>query len=74
MQKKLNLACCDDPEKITNVASQLSGIAGDWWDAYIYAHEDADNITWQEFKTAFRTHHIPTSTMKLKKKEFLILT
>jgi hypothetical protein len=29
-----------------------------------------DAITWNEFKARFRTHYVPRSTMKLKRKEF----
>jgi hypothetical protein len=34
------------------------------------SHVNVDTITWNEFKARFRTHYIPRSTMKLKKKEF----
>jgi hypothetical protein len=32
-----------------------------------------DTITWEEFTTNFRSHHIPSGVMKIKKKEFLSL-
>jgi hypothetical protein len=32
-----------------------------------------DTITWDEFTTNFRSHHIPSGVMKIKKKEFLSL-
>jgi hypothetical protein len=31
-------------------------------------------VTWEEFKAAFRGHHILTSIMDLKLNEFLVLT
>jgi hypothetical protein len=49
---------------------QLIGPAADWWDAYVEAHEEPDTINWNEFKMAFRSHHIPQGVIKLKKKEF----
>ena len=49
---------------------QLVGPAADWWDAYVEAHEEPDSINWQEFRTNFRSHHVPHGVMKLKKKEF----
>jgi hypothetical protein len=52
---------------------QLIGPAADWWDAYVEAHEEHDIINWNEFKMAFRSHHVPQSVIKLKKKEFLDL-
>ena len=33
---------------------------------------EANPITWQEFHSAFRSHHVPAGLMKLKK-EFLAL-
>jgi hypothetical protein len=49
---------------------QLTEPATDWWDAYVEAHEEPDTINWNEFMMAFRSHHIPQSVIKLKKKEF----
>jgi hypothetical protein len=34
------------------------------------AHEELDNINWQEFKTTFHSHHVPQGVIKLKNKEF----
>jgi hypothetical protein len=44
-----------------------------WWDAYVDAHATPNAITWDEFATNFRSHHIPAGLMKMKKKEFLSL-
>jgi hypothetical protein len=49
---------------------QLEGSASEWWDTYVNAHEEPQNIGWQEFRTAFHTHHVPQGVIKLKKKEF----
>jgi hypothetical protein len=43
------------------------------WDAYTAAHATLDTITWDEFTTNFRSHHIPSRVMKIKKMEFLSL-
>ena len=32
------------------------------------------NVTWEQFKTAFRGHHIPLGLMKMKATEFMRLT
>jgi hypothetical protein len=29
---------------------QLIGLASDWWDAYVEAHEESESINWNEFK------------------------
>jgi hypothetical protein len=42
-------------------------------DAYTAAHATPDTITWDEFTTNFRSRHIPSGVMKIKKKEFLSL-
>ncbi|CAO2143358.1 unnamed protein product [Urochloa humidicola] len=73
VEKMLNIAQCSDREKVLYASEHLEGTAGDWWDAYTVAHANADTITWQEFRDSFRSHHIPTGLMKLKKQEFLAL-
>jgi len=35
-------------------------------DAYTASHADPNTITWHEFRTQFREHHIPKELMKLK--------
>ena len=53
---------------------QLRGTARLWWDHY-KAILPADHIvTWDEFKNAFRAHHIPEGLMERKLNEFLALT
>jgi hypothetical protein len=49
---------------------QLSGLAADWWDAYMEGHEEPEGITWPEFRATFRAHHVSQGVIKLKKKEF----
>ena len=51
---------------------QLQGDTLDWWDS-CFGRTEANPITWQEFRGAFRSHHVPAGLMKLKKKEFLDL-
>ena len=52
---------------------QLQGATLDWWDSFCFVHTKANCITWPEFRSAFRSHHVPAGLMKLKKKEFLAL-
>ena len=52
-------------------SGQLQGASQDWWDAYCFAHENSETITWDQFKEAFITHHVPMGLIKLK--EFLAL-
>jgi hypothetical protein len=64
---------CNDREKVLYAAGRLQGSASAWWDAYTAAHAAPDTITRDEFTTNFRSHHIPSGVMKIKKKEFLSL-
>ena len=73
VEKMLNITQCSDREKVLYASGRLEEPAADWWDAYTTTHANANGITWEEFKTNFRSHHIPSGLMKLKKKEFLVL-
>jgi len=45
-----------------------------WWDHY-HGMLPADHaVTWEEFKMAFRAHHIPAGLLERKLNEFLNLT
>jgi hypothetical protein len=67
---KLQVAQCNNREKVLLASHQLTGRAADWWDAYVEAHEEPDTINWNKFKVAFRCHNVPQGVIKLKKKEF----
>jgi hypothetical protein len=68
--KKLEIAQCNDQDKVLFAAHQLFGIAADWWETYRNSHQNVGAITWNEFKARFRTHYVPRGTLKHKKKEF----
>jgi hypothetical protein len=42
----------------------------DWWETYRNTHLNDETISWNELKAHVRTHYVPCSTHKLKKKEF----
>jgi hypothetical protein len=67
VERKLQVVQCNNREKVLLASHQLTGPAADWWDAYVEAHEEPDTINWNEFKMAFRSHHIPQGVIKLKK-------
>jgi hypothetical protein len=70
VERKLQVVQCNNREKVLLASHRLIGPTADWWDAYIEAHEEPDTINWNEFKMAFRSHHVPQGVIKLKKKEF----
>jgi len=73
VERQLDIAQCDDREKVLYASGQLEGAALDWWDAYQYAQPDRNRITWRQFRDSFRSHHVPEGLMTLKKQEFLAL-
>jgi hypothetical protein len=73
IENKLEIAQCNDREKVLFAAHQLFGTAADWWETYRNSHPNVGAMTWNEFKAGFRTHYVPRGTPKLKKKEFLDL-
>jgi hypothetical protein len=59
IEKKLEIAQCNDHEKVLFAAHQLFGIATDWWETYRNSHPNVGAISWNEFKARFRTHSVP---------------
>jgi hypothetical protein len=70
VEKKLEIAKCSDRERVPFVAHQLFGTVTDWWETYRNTHLNDETISWNELKAHVRTHYVPHSTHKLKKKEF----
>jgi hypothetical protein len=75
VEKQLNIAQCNDQQKVLFASGQLQGAAQDWWDSYQYGRPvNAPVVTWQEFTESFRSYHIPKGVMALKAEEFHNLT
>lgn len=70
VSKKLDIIQCDDAECVRLATHLLEGIAATWWDNCVSAHEDRDNITWDEFAEEFRLYHISEVVMTWKAEEF----
>jgi hypothetical protein len=66
VERKLQVGQCNNREKVLLASHQLIGPTADWWDAYLEAHEEPDTINWNEFKMAFRSHHVSQGIIKLK--------
>jgi hypothetical protein len=71
VERQLDVAQCDDRERVLYAAGQLRGSALNWWESY--PARDHDALTWVQFREHFRNHHIPAGVMKMKHKEFLAL-
>jgi hypothetical protein len=65
---------CADSNKAHFAAQQLHGAARIWWDNYCAMQTDGHVISWEEFRNAFRAHHIPEGLVERKLNEFLALT
>jgi hypothetical protein len=55
------------------VAQEFRGSTSAWWAMYIATIEDNHQVSWNEFCTAFRGHHIPIGTMHHNLRKFLDL-
>jgi hypothetical protein len=65
---------CSDAAKVWFAAQQLRGPARTWWDHFLAMQLVDHVVAWEEFKAAFRGHHIPAGIMDRKLSEFLALT
>ena len=65
---------CSDANKARFAAQQLRGTAHLWWDHYNDMLPVDHIVTYDEFKNAFRAHHLPEGLMERKLNEFLGLT
>jgi hypothetical protein len=47
VEKQLNIAQCDDRQKVLFASGQLQGEAQDWWESYEYGRPaNAPTVTW----------------------------
>jgi hypothetical protein len=70
VEKKLQVVQYNNRKKVLLASHQLSGLATDWWDAYVDAHGEPKSINWPEFRAAFHAHHVSQGVIKMKKKKF----
>jgi hypothetical protein len=64
---------CSEERKASFAALQLRGAALIWWENFKTMILAGHQITWAEFKQAFKEHHIPKGLMDRKMKELLAL-
>jgi hypothetical protein len=65
---------CSEANITLFAAQQLRGNARIWWDNYYAMQPDGHVVTWEEFKAAFKAHHILEGLIERKLNEFLALT
>jgi hypothetical protein len=74
IEEKLGLIQCEKHEKVLFATHQLHDTPGAWLQNLKASQPEDHRFTWEEFRTAFRSFHIPKGIMDIKKKEFLNLT
>jgi hypothetical protein len=60
-------------QKSLFAAQQLRGAASTYWSNFVAIQPPDHQITWNEFKEAFRAHHIPDGILQMKLEEFMRL-
>ncbi|KAK1649215.1 hypothetical protein QYE76_067020 [Lolium multiflorum] len=70
INKKLDTIQAHGEEKVRFAAHQLEGPAAEWWDNYQITYPDITAVTWDQFQTAFRTAHVASGIIALKRREF----
>ena len=67
--RELTTAGCTDAERVRFAAHRLDGPATSWWENFTATYP-IDTVTWDQFQQAFRTAHVSTGDMSMKKREF----
>jgi hypothetical protein len=73
IEQKFGLLCCSETQKPLFVAQQLRGPASTWWGNFVAIQPANHQVTWEEFKVAFREHYIPEGVLHMKQEEFMKL-
>jgi hypothetical protein len=50
VERKLNIAQCDDHDKVIYASGQLQGAASDWWESFQIRKEDVNQISWEDLR------------------------
>jgi hypothetical protein len=69
VNKDLVTCECTDAEKVQFTAHLLEGLAAMWWETYQITYP-IDGPDWDTFREGFRSAHISSGTMNVKKDEF----
>ncbi len=73
MEAKFELLTCTEEQKTLFATHQLRGPAASWWETYLAMQPAGYRVPWTEFRAAFKAHHVPSSLIKIKLREFLTL-
>src|SRR6266508_4074284 len=73
MESKFELIVCTEEQKTLFAAHHLRDPAASWWETFLAMQPAVHRVLWTEFRAAFRAHHIPSSVLKIKLREFMAL-
>jgi hypothetical protein len=73
MEQKFGLIRCTEIQKPLFTAQQLRGPAGTWWANFSAIQPVGHQVTWEEFKLAFRKHYVLEGVLQMKLEEFIRL-
>jgi hypothetical protein len=71
MEQKFRIIRCTETQKPLFAAQQLRGPASTWWTKFSAIQLVGHQITWEEFKLAFREHYVPGGVLHMKQEEFI---
>jgi hypothetical protein len=73
MEQKFGLIRCTETQKPLFAAQQLRGPASTWWAKFLAIQPAGHQITWEQFKLAFREHYVLEGVLYMKQEEFIWL-
>jgi hypothetical protein len=73
MESKFGLLRCTEVQKTLFTAQQLRGDASVWCANYTATRPADYQVSWAEFRNAFRAYYIPACVMRKKRQEFMDL-
>ena len=66
IEQKFRLLRVTEHLKVEYASHQLQWPIGIWWSHHRYTLPEDGQITWNQFKAAFRGHYIPLGLMSMK--------
>ncbi|XP_071676726.1 uncharacterized protein [Lolium perenne] len=74
VNRMLNTAGVAPEDKVRFATHLLKGGSAAWWENFLEMRPaNAPDVTWEEFREVFRSHHIPEGLMDRMKEKFLSL-
>jgi hypothetical protein len=69
----LEVAGVGENKKVLYATHYLTRQAREWWESVRAMQPERHVVTWEEFRTKFRKHHVPTGLIKIMREKFIHL-